>query len=243
MPAASANRVGCAPCVASAAQIAAEIGHADEQAERDPGDREEERRHVGRARGAALQRLEHLADRLAVVIGGALRRLHLFEVGGRRAAPEGLAGSRRLAGILQEKVFVDRGRRAGRTAPRGALGFDAGRHVGERIGGGRCRRRWLGCGGLRRGRRRRRVLTQVEGLLDRRHCRFGRILNSFRIIRHVRPRPNALQGIAARTGPTLGPHSGCVRAANPSPSAGGPCGQKPPSRHPNALRERMKPDW
>src|SRR5690349_15437230 len=78
------------------------------------------------ARGALLQRLEHLPDRLAVVIGGAVDRFHLVEVGRRRRAAHGL---------LQEKVFVDRGRAARGTAAafpgRGGLLGD----IGEWIGG------------------------------------------------------------------------------------------------------------
>src|SRR5256885_5020702 len=42
------------------AEIAAEIGHADEQAERHPGDREQEGGEIRRARRPALQRLQHL---------------------------------------------------------------------------------------------------------------------------------------------------------------------------------------
>ena len=81
-------------------QVAAEIGRPDQHAEDDPGDREEERGRIGRARGTLLQRLQHLPDRLAVVIGGALDRLHLVEVGRRRRAARrspGETGPRRSA--------------------------------------------------------------------------------------------------------------------------------------------------
>src|SRR5436305_2532496 len=55
---------------------------------------------------------------------------------------------------------------------------------------------------------------------------------------------NSLQGIAARPGPTVGSHARCARAANPLPFGGRIVAVKheiPPLRHPNALRQRMKP--
>jgi len=76
--------------------------------------RNKEGRHVRCTRGAALHRLQNLADRLAVVIGGALGRPDLVDVGGRRRAAESAArrAGRRFPG---GKVFID-----GRRATRGA---------------------------------------------------------------------------------------------------------------------------
>ena len=188
---------------------------------------------VGRARGTLLQRLQHLPDRLAVVIGGALR-----PASPRRDRPAQARGRRSRPGTGLRRSAARCGSGGGGLRARARAG--SGRSRGERR---RRRRGEIGAPAARR-----RVLAQVEGLLDRRHRRFGRILNSLRIVRHMSVRVlNALQGIAARTGPTLGPHSRCARAANPLPSAGRPMrqdcpkGSRPPYRHPNALSERMKP--
>ena len=211
-------------------QVGAEIGQADHDAEHHPDCGKEERRHVGRARGAPLHRLQNLPDRLAIVIGGALRRPHLFDRGGRGARPT--VSCKNRSSSIGGALRLGR-RRAGRSAATSAVKLANGSSVAGRRRG-------------RFGRRavRRRVLPQVQGLLDRRHRGLSRILYSLRIVRHDRCASSTRYtgSLPGRVQPLS--RTPLAREQQfPSPSRPIPARAKrgsPPLGHPNALRHRMK---
>ena len=150
-------------------RLAPELCHAEHDAGRDPADRKNSRDHIGPARRAALQGLEHAPDGLPVVVGGG----RLGFLGGFRLGRGGLA----------EKDFLVSRRIA--AGPAAAFAGPV-----DRVGP-RGRRRRLG-------RSRRFAVPQTERILDRRQRCLGRILHFPRGVCHdVRPRPVLFPPITA----------------------------------------------
>ncbi len=163
-----------APLRQQGARIRLEEGPGRRHRDDGPADREQERDQVGGARGTLLQRLQDLADRLAVVIGGPPLR-GVFDPGKRELALTELAlaliAELALALVLVAEQLLVHGRGAGR--PRGKVEVGRRRRLGDR-------RLVAMASGLGRG------FPQVEGVLNRRQSRLGRILHLSRVVRHGR---------------------------------------------------------
>src|SRR4051794_24351821 len=125
------------------------------------------------------------------------------------------------------------GRRRGRSAARSAVILANGSAAGA-VGGAGSAARGAAAGSSRR--------LSASWIADIAasvgSCiRFGLFAITVRVL-------NSLQGIAARTDRTVGPHESCAEAAKPLPFGGRIVEQKhttPPLGHPNALSHRMKP--
>ena len=193
--------------------LGSELRHAEHDAGRDPADRKNSGDHIGPARRAALQGLEHAPDGLAVVVGGG----RLCVLGGFRL------DRRRLA----EKDFLVSRRIAARPAAVFAGPVD-------RVGPWRRRRR--------PGRSRGFAVPETERILDRRQRCLGRILHFPGVVCHdVRPPSRACSHPSPRQNPPAGgsafpngDHSHPYTSRHePTPAR--------PSGHPIGLTDRMKP--
>ena len=126
-----------------------QIGPRQRQAADNPGDGKCGGDEIGRAGRTPLQRVQDLADRLLIVVGGVRRGAGKIARADRVGTEEVVAGRR------------------GRTL--GAAVGGAGQQIGHALG--------LACGLLF-------VLSDIEGFLDRRQRRLGRIRHLLWIVGH-----------------------------------------------------------
>ena len=145
----------------------------------DPEDREKGGVDVGAGRGADLQRVEHHADALAVVVGdrgtvgrheGGTGRLPLLEIEGVGRRLDGESSPRPRNGPLVKSWSSTSGR-VGSTGRRWTIRLALARVAGDRV-------------------------VQVQSLLDRRQSRFRRVLQ-FLFRRHDPPSMTQPKAVAA----------------------------------------------